>query len=92
MTGDPIRAVGHPADRPDRSRPSGHRKLIAGRAPGGHPAWCPVATHHRYGPPVAQPLGVGMFERHEVEDLPMPQGYKRSIAAWYSNLDQLAAR
>ena len=35
---------------------------------------------------------VGMFERHEVEDLPMPQGYKRSIAAWYVHLDQLAGR
>jgi len=35
---------------------------------------------------------VAMFQWHEVEDLPMPQGYKRSIAAWYAHLDRLAAR
>ncbi|MFC4010230.1 NUDIX domain-containing protein [Nonomuraea purpurea] len=29
---------------------------------------------------------VGMFSEHEVEGLTMPQGYKRSIADWFSRL------
>ncbi|GAA0995981.1 NUDIX hydrolase [Acrocarpospora macrocephala] len=33
---------------------------------------------------------VGLFSEHEVKDLPMPQGYKRSIADWFSKLREPA--
>jgi len=51
---------------------------------GGQDGVAPVLSHEH--------KQVRLFARHEVEDLPMPQGYKRSIAAWYAHLDQLPAR
>lgn len=29
---------------------------------------------------------IGLFTEHEVPDLRMPEGYKRSIASWYAFL------
>lgn len=34
---------------------------------------------------------IGEFTEHEVPDLPMPEGYKRSIAAWFDRLRSLQA-
>jgi len=34
---------------------------------------------------------VGEFAEHEVPDLPMPDGYKRSIATWFDRLRSLQA-
>lgn len=44
----------------------------------GQDAVAPVVSHEH--------KQVGLFPREEVEDLPMPAGYKRSIAAWFAYL------
>lgn len=46
----------------------------------GQDAVAPVVSHEH--------KQVGLFSREEVEDLPMPAGYKRSIAAWFAYLDE----
>jgi 8-oxo-dGTP pyrophosphatase MutT (NUDIX family) len=51
---------------------------------GGQDDLAPVLSHEH--------KRVEMFGRHDVADLPMPQGYKRSVAAWYAHLDQLAGQ
>lgn len=44
---------------------------------------CTVLTPHQ--PPVVSPehSHLGLFTADEIDGLTMPQGYKRSIAAWY---------
>ncbi len=51
---------------------------------------CTVAAADAHRPPVVshEHKEAGLFHRDAVDGLPMPQGYKDSIARWYELLDQ----